>query len=65
MIGSCGRSPAAKLIVAQLRVIIAGSATLALVALLVAPGLLHTHVREVLGVVPEAVNDHLPTPTRV
>jgi signal transduction histidine kinase len=59
MIGFFGRSLAAKLIVAQLLVILAGSATLALVALLVAPGLFHTHVREALGVVPDAVNDHL------
>ena len=59
MIGSLGRSLAAKLIVAQLLVILAGSATLVLVAILVAPGLFHTHVREALGVVPEAVTDHL------
>ena len=59
MIRRLRRSLAAKLIVAQLLVIVAGSATLVLVALLVAPGLFHTHVREALGVVPEAVNDHL------
>jgi len=59
VIRSLGRSLAAKLIVAQLLVILAGSATLVLVAILVAPGLFHTHVREALGVVPEAVNDHL------
>lgn len=59
MIRALGRSLAAKLITAQLLVILAGSATLALVALLVAPGLFHTHVREALGVVPAAVNDHL------
>jgi two-component system sensor histidine kinase BaeS len=59
VIGALRRSLAAKLVVAQLLVIVAGSATLAIVALLVAPGLFHTHVREALGVVPEAVNDHL------
>ena len=59
MIGALRRSLAAKLVVAQLLVIVAGSVTLAIVAVLVAPGLFHTHVREALGVVPEAVNDHL------
>ena len=59
MIGALRRSLAAKLVVAQLLVILAGSVTLALVALMVAPGLFHTHVREALGVVPQAVTDHL------
>lgn len=59
MIRRLGRSLAAKLIVAQLLVILVGSATLVLVAVLVAPGLFHTHVQEALGVVPEAVIDHL------
>lgn len=59
MIGALRRSLAAKLVVAQLLVIVAGSVTLALVALLVAPTLFHTHVREALGVVPQAVADHL------
>lgn len=59
MIRRVGSSLAAKLIVAQLLVILAGSATLALVAFLVAPALFHSHVREALGVVPDAVNDHL------
>ena len=59
MIDALRRSLAAKLVVAQLLVIVAGSVTLAIVALLVAPGLFHTHVREALGVVPETVNDHL------
>lgn len=59
MIGALRRSLAAKLVVAQLLVILAGSVTLALVAVLVAPGLFHTHVREALGVVPQAVTDHL------
>jgi two-component system, OmpR family, sensor histidine kinase BaeS len=53
------RSLAAKLVAAQLLVILAGSATLLLVALLVAPGLFHSHVRDALGIVPDAVNDHL------
>ncbi len=59
MIRALRRSLAAKLVVAQLLVILAGGVTLALVALLVAPGLFHTHVREALGVVPQAVTDHL------
>ncbi len=59
MIRSLGRSLVAKLIVAQLLVILAGSVTLALVALLVAPDLYHSHVRESLGVVPAALSDHL------
>lgn len=59
MIRRLGRSLAAKLIAAQLLVILAGSATLLLVALLIAPGLFHSHVREALGVVPAPVNDHL------
>lgn len=59
MIRRLRRSLAAKLIVAQLLVILAGSATLVLVAFLVAPALFHAHVREALGVVPDAVNDHL------
>lgn len=53
------RSLAAKLLAAQALVIVAGSATLALVALAVAPGLFHAHVREALGVVPDDVARHL------
>ena len=53
------RSLVAKLIAAQLLVIVAGSATLALVALAVAPGLFRSHVREALGTVPQPVADHL------
>lgn len=49
----------AKLIAAQLLVIVAGSATLALVALAVAPGLFRSHVREAIGTVPQPVADHL------
>ena len=40
---------AAKLLAAQALVIVVGSATLALVALAVAPGLFHAHVRDALG----------------
>lgn len=54
-----GRSLAAKLLAAQVLVIVAGSVTLALVALALAPGLFHAHVRDVLGVVPEDVSRHL------
>ncbi|HUH15462.1 MAG TPA: ATP-binding protein [Gaiellaceae bacterium] len=49
----------AKLLAAQLLVIVAGAATLALVALAVAPGLYHRHVRAALGVVPDDVAGHL------
>ena len=53
------RSLAAKLLAAQALVIVAGSVTLALVALAVAPGLFHEHVRDALGVVPDDVARHL------
>ena len=49
----------AKLLAAQLLVIVAGSVTLALVALAIAPSLFHTHVRDALGIVPEDVSRHL------
>ncbi len=52
-------SLAGKLLVAQLLVILAGSATLLLVALAVAPGLFREHVREAVGVVPDAISTHL------
>ena len=52
-------SLAAKLLAAQLLVIVAGAATLALVALAVAPGLFHGHVRDALGLVPDDVSRHL------
>lgn len=52
-------SLAGKLLLAQLLVIVAGSVTLALVALSVAPGLFRGHVREALGVVPDDVSRHL------
>ena len=53
------RSLTAKLLAAQLLVILAGSATLALVALALAPSLFHAHVRDALGIVPEDVSRHL------
>jgi len=53
------RSLVGKLLLAQLLVIVAGAATLALVALAVAPGLFHDHVRDALGVVPDDVARHL------
>ena len=39
--------------------IVAGSATLALVALLVGPALFHRHIRDALGFVPPTVMHHL------
>ena len=59
MIGRLRRSLTGKLLLAQLLVILAGSVTLALVALAVAPGLFHEHVRDALGVVPDDVARHL------
>ena len=53
------RSLAGKLLAAQLLVIVAGALTLALVALAVAPGLFHAHVRDALGLVPQDVSRHL------
>jgi len=53
------RSLTAKLFAAQLLVIVAGSVTLALVALSLAPGLFHRHVRDALGLVPADVARHL------
>jgi two-component system sensor histidine kinase BaeS len=49
----------AKLLLGQLLVIVAGSVTLALVALAVAPGRFNAHVRDRLGIVPEDVAHHL------
>lgn len=48
-----------KLLAAQLAVIVAGSATLALVALLVGPRIFRRHVLDALGFVPPAVMQHL------
>lgn len=53
------RSLGAKLLAAQLLVIVTGSATLAVVALALAPNLFQEHVREALGVVPDDVSRHL------
>lgn len=54
-----GHSLGQKLLVAQLLVILAGSATLVAVSLEVAPAIFHDHVREALGVVPDSVMRHL------
>ena len=53
------RSLTAKLLAAQLAVIVAGAATLALVALLLGPSLFHRHIRDALGYVPPTVLHHL------
>jgi two-component system sensor histidine kinase BaeS len=53
------RSLTWKLLAAQLAVIVAGSATLALVALSMGPSIFHRHVRDALGFVPPAVMQHL------
>lgn len=50
-----------KLLSAQLAVIAAGSATLAIVALIVGPRIFHRHVQDALGFVPPAVMQHLDT----
>lgn len=52
-------SLAAKLLAAQLLVVVTGSVTLGAVAVLLAPGLFDTHVREALGLVPPDVERHL------
>ena len=59
MIRRLRHSLAGKLLLAQLLVILAGSVTLLLVALSIAPGLFRGHVREALGLVPEDVSRHL------
>jgi len=48
-----------RLLLAQALVILAGSVTLLVVALLVAPGLFGTHLERTAGPVPEEVVDHL------
>jgi signal transduction histidine kinase len=53
------RSLATRLFAGQLLVIVAGSLTLALVALAVAPGLFRTHARQALTVLPPEVVGHL------
>ena len=59
MIRRLRHSLAGKLLLAQLLVIVAGSVTLGLVALSLAPGLFRGHVRDALGIVPEDVSRHL------
>lgn len=59
MIRPLRRSLAGKLLFAQILVILAGSATLLLVALSLAPGLFKDHVRDALGLVPDDVERHL------
>ncbi len=53
------RSLAGKLLAAQLLVVLAGAATLAIVALAIAPGLFRAHVRDALGTVSDTVSGHL------
>ena len=53
------RSLTWKLLAAQLAVILAGSATLALVALLIGPSIFHRHLQDALGFVPTDVMHHL------
>jgi len=57
--GRLRRSLGAKLLLAQMLVIVAGSLTLAVVALAVAPGVFHAHVRMALGPVSAQVARHL------
>ena len=56
---SLRRSLGGKLLAAQLLVILAGTATLVIVALEIGPAIFHHHVREALGVVPDSVMRHL------
>jgi two-component system, OmpR family, sensor histidine kinase BaeS len=49
----------AKLLLAQMLVVVAGAVTLAVVAFAVAPGVFHTHVRMALGSIPPQVSRHL------
>ena len=53
------RSVTAKVLAGQLAVIVAGSATLLLVALSIGPALFERHVRDALGFVPASVLSHL------
>ncbi len=57
--GRLRRSLGAKLLAAQVLVIVAGSLTLAVVALAVAPGLFHYHARMALGTIPPDIARHL------
>lgn len=53
------RSLGGKILAAQLLVILAGTASLVVVALEIGPATFHRHVREALGVVPDSVMRHL------
>ncbi len=53
------RSLASRLLLAQLLVIVAGSATLALVALAIAPGIFHDHIRSSGEFIPDDVARHV------
>lgn len=53
------RSLATRLLLAQLLVIVAGSATLALVALAIAPGIFHEHILRSGDIVPDNVARHV------
>lgn len=53
------RSLAAKLLAAELLIVLAGGGTLLLVSVAVGPGVFHRHVRDALGVVPADVARHL------
>jgi two-component system, OmpR family, sensor histidine kinase BaeS len=49
----------AKLLLAQMLVVVAGALTLAVVAFAVAPGVFHAHVRMALGTIPPRAGRHL------
>lgn len=53
------RSLRGKLLTAQMLVIVAGAATLTLVALALGPGLYHRHVERAVGTPPQALTEHL------
>ena len=55
------KSLAARLLGGHLLVVLVGSVTLAAVAVGVAPGRFHAHVRDSLGVLPDDLMDHLDT----
>ena len=53
------RGFASRLFLSQALVIVAGSATLAVVAFAITPGIFHSHVREAVGPLPESVGRHI------
>jgi two-component system, OmpR family, sensor histidine kinase BaeS len=59
LVGWLRGSLGAKLLLAQMLVVVAGALTLAVVAFAVAPGVFHTHVRMALGAIPPEVGRHL------